>query len=62
MKDGTAFIVNELDRDGLLRRLCEVGSNRLITIEEFERTTLGLSPLIHQVIQTAVQGIHNSKR
>ncbi|XP_057462455.1 uncharacterized protein LOC130752656 [Actinidia eriantha] len=51
---------DELGRDGLLRRLREVGSNRLIPIEEFERT-LGLSPLIQRVMRREVQEICNSE-
>ncbi|KAA8516197.1 hypothetical protein F0562_019376 [Nyssa sinensis] len=56
LDDGTEFIVDELDQDGMLRRLREVGSNRLITIEEFERT-LGLSPSIQQVTQREIKEV-----
>ncbi|GFY81535.1 transducin/WD40 repeat-like superfamily protein [Actinidia rufa] len=51
---------DELGQDGLLRRLREGGSNHLISIEEFERT-LGLSPLIQQVMRREVQQICNSE-
>ncbi|KAJ0112195.1 hypothetical protein Patl1_00639 [Pistacia atlantica] len=50
LDDGTEFIVDELGQDGMLGRLREVGSNRLLTLEEFERS-LGLSPLVQQVMQ-----------
>lgn len=57
---GTEFIVDELDQNGLLRRLREAGSNLLITIEEFERS-LGLCPPIQQVMQKEVREKHNSE-
>ncbi|KAF5953235.1 hypothetical protein HYC85_011179 [Camellia sinensis] len=60
LDDGSEFIVDGLGQDGLLRRLRKVGSNRLITIEEFERN-LGLSSLIQQEMQTRVQEICNSE-
>ncbi|XP_031254010.1 uncharacterized protein LOC116111974 [Pistacia vera] len=50
LDDGTEFIVDELGQDGMLGRLREVGSNRLLTLEEFERS-IGLSPLVQQVMQ-----------
>lgn len=60
LDDGSEFIVDGLGQDGLLRRLRKVGSNRLITIEEFERN-LGLSSLIQQEMQRRVQEICNSE-
>ncbi|KAF7137722.1 hypothetical protein RHSIM_Rhsim07G0002600 [Rhododendron simsii] len=57
--DGTEFTVDELGQDGLLRGLREVATNRLIPIEEFERT-LGLSPLIQQVLRRESQEFCNS--
>lgn len=50
LDDGSEFIVDELGQDGLLRRLREVGSNRLVSGEEFERI-LGLSPLVQRVMR-----------
>lgn len=47
LDDGTEFIVDQLGHDGMLSRLREVGSNRLLTIEEFHNS-LGLTPLVHQ--------------
>lgn len=49
LDDGAEFNVDENGQDGKLGRLREVGSNRLLTLEEFERT-LGLSPLVQQVM------------
>jgi len=50
LDDGSEFIVDELGHDGLLRRLREVGSNRLVSGEEFERI-IGLSPLVQRVMR-----------
>ncbi|KAF8413358.1 hypothetical protein HHK36_001338 [Tetracentron sinense] len=59
LDDGTEFIVDELGQDGVLGRFREVGSNRLITVEEFQRT-LGLSPLVQQFMQREVEEASNS--
>lgn len=59
LDDGTEFTVDEVGQDGLLRGLREVATNRLIPIEEFERT-LGLSPLIQQVLRRESQEFFNS--
>ncbi|XP_042508377.1 uncharacterized protein LOC122084307 [Macadamia integrifolia] len=53
LDDGTEFIVDELGQDGMLSRLREVGSNRLVTVEEFEKT-LWLSPLVQQFMRREV--------
>lgn len=61
LDDGSEFIVDELGQDGLLRRLREVGSNRLVSGEEFERI-LGVSPLVQRVMRRDVgngQAINN---
>ncbi|KAG9452680.1 hypothetical protein H6P81_005584 [Aristolochia fimbriata] len=50
LDDGTEFIVDELGSDGNLSRLREVRSNRLYTVDEFQRT-LGLSPLVQQCMR-----------
>ncbi|KAJ9681122.1 hypothetical protein PVL29_020152 [Vitis rotundifolia] len=50
LDDGREFIVDELGQYGTLSRLREVGSNRVVTIEEFERT-LGLSPLVQKMMR-----------
>ncbi|KAI9182410.1 hypothetical protein LWI28_025079 [Acer negundo] len=60
LDDGTEFIVDELGQDGILGRLREVGSNRLLTVEEFEMS-LGLSPLVQQVMQREVNDGCNLK-
>ncbi|KAF8379984.1 hypothetical protein HHK36_027452 [Tetracentron sinense] len=54
LDDGTEFIVDELEQDGTLSRLREVGSNRLVTVEEFQRT-LGFSPLVQQFMRRKVE-------
>ncbi|XP_068634647.1 uncharacterized protein [Aristolochia californica] len=50
LDDGTEFIVDELGNDGNLSRLREVRSNRLYTVDEFQRT-LGLSSLVQQCMR-----------
>ncbi|XP_044501703.1 uncharacterized protein LOC123222803 [Mangifera indica] len=58
LDDGSEFIVDEIGQDGMLGSLREAGSNRLITVEEFERN-LGLSPLVQQVMQKDVEDVEN---
>lgn len=50
LDNGSEFIVDELGQDGFLRRLREVGSNRLVSGEEFERI-IGLSPLVQRAMR-----------
>ncbi|XWS46260.1 hypothetical protein CRYUN_Cryun14cG0049400 [Craigia yunnanensis] len=54
LDDGTEFIVDELSQDGMFRGLREVGSNHLLTVDEFERM-LGLSPLVQQAMHQEVK-------
>ncbi|KAJ9148120.1 hypothetical protein P3X46_030211 [Hevea brasiliensis] len=49
LDDGTEFIVDELDQNGMLSRLRAVGSNQSLSFEEFQRTT-GASPLIQRLM------------
>ncbi|EOX95658.1 hypothetical protein QUC31_005147 [Theobroma cacao] len=58
LDDGTEFIVDELSQDGMFRRLREVGSNHLLTIDEFERR-LGLSPLVQQAMCREFKEVSN---
>ncbi|KNA11341.1 hypothetical protein SOVF_136070 [Spinacia oleracea] len=53
LDDGSEFIVDELGQDGLFRSLREVGSNRTLSGEEFERI-LGLSPLVQRAMRRGV--------
>ncbi|XXG43285.1 hypothetical protein AAC387_Pa01g3355 [Persea americana] len=53
LDDGTEFIVDEMGQDGTVISLREVGSDRLFTIDEFQRT-LGLSPSVQQFMQRKV--------
>uniref|UniRef100_A0A2P2M607 WD-repeat protein n=1 Tax=Rhizophora mucronata TaxID=61149 RepID=A0A2P2M607_RHIMU len=48
LDDDTEFMINEADQDGMIRRLREVSSNRLLSFEEFQRTVAPPSPLFHQ--------------
>ncbi|MFQ6633427.1 hypothetical protein Gotur_012022 [Gossypium turneri] len=56
LDDGTEFIVDELSQDGKFRKLREVGSNHLLTVDEFERK-LGLSPVIQQAMRREVKDV-----
>ncbi|XWS76852.1 hypothetical protein CRYUN_Cryun01aG0213400 [Craigia yunnanensis] len=58
LDDGTEFVVDELSQDGMFRRLQEAGSNRSLTVDEFERK-LGLSPLIQQAMHKEVKEVSN---
>ncbi|XVF22346.1 hypothetical protein REPUB_Repub12eG0164500 [Reevesia pubescens] len=58
LDDGTEFIVDELSQDGMFRRLREVGSNRMLSVDEFERK-LGLSPLVQQAMRREVKEVSN---
>ncbi|XP_010544856.1 PREDICTED: uncharacterized protein LOC104817380 [Tarenaya hassleriana] len=49
LDDGTEFIVDGICQDGSFRKLHELSSNRLFTIEEFERN-LGISRPAHRVM------------
>lgn len=60
LDDGSEFIVDELGQDGLFRRLREVGSNRSLSGEEFERI-LGLSPLVQRAMRRDVGLATNNK-
>ncbi|KAJ9188169.1 hypothetical protein P3X46_003558 [Hevea brasiliensis] len=58
LDDGTEFIVDEHGHDGLSGRIRQVGSNRLLTVAEFERS-LGLSPLVQQVMRREAEVASN---
>ncbi|KAJ6714288.1 TRANSDUCIN/WD40 REPEAT-LIKE SUPERFAMILY PROTEIN [Salix viminalis] len=50
LDDGTGFLVDELDKDGMLNRLPEVGSNQSPSFEGFRRT-LGTYPLLQRFLK-----------
>ncbi|KAG5228198.1 hypothetical protein OIU76_017670 [Salix suchowensis] len=50
LDDGTEFLVDELDKDGMLSRLPEVGSNQSPSFEGFRRT-LGTYPLLQRFLK-----------
>ncbi|XP_048334954.2 uncharacterized protein LOC107423670 isoform X7 [Ziziphus jujuba] len=58
LDDGTEFIVDEMGEDGMLTRLRKVGSDSLLTVQEFERS-LGLSPLVQQMMRREVEQTSN---
>ncbi|KAJ4954672.1 hypothetical protein NE237_011455 [Protea cynaroides] len=59
LDNGTEFVVDELGQDGMLSRLRQVGSNRLVTVDEFEKI-LWLSPLVQQFMRREVVEATNS--
>ncbi|KAF6146020.1 hypothetical protein GIB67_026197 [Kingdonia uniflora] len=59
LDDGTEFIVDEYGQDGMLSKLREVGSNRVVTFEEFDRI-LGLSPMFKQFMVREAGVVSNS--
>lgn len=58
LDNGTEFILDELRQDGMSGRIREVGSNRLLTAAEFERS-LGFSHLVQQVMRREVEDVPN---
>lgn len=50
LDDGTEFLVDELGPDGMLSKLRVVGSNQMVTIEEFQET-VGSSSLVQRLLQ-----------
>nr|XP_018632305.1 WD repeat-containing protein 44-like isoform X1 [Nicotiana tomentosiformis] len=56
LDNGVEFVVDEFGRDGILSQVREVGSNRLFTAEEFQRT-LGSSPLVQKLLRRVPDGI-----
>ena len=59
LDDGTEFVVDEMGHDGVLRRLRQVGSGRLLTVEEFERS-LGISPFVQRFMQKGIDDSFDS--
>ncbi|MCD7463296.1 hypothetical protein HAX54_050287 [Datura stramonium] len=56
LDNGVEFVVNELSQEGMLSQVREVGSNRLFTAEEFQRT-LEPSPLVQKYLGRVPNGI-----
>ncbi|XP_057750017.1 uncharacterized protein LOC130968645 [Arachis stenosperma] len=50
LDDGTQYIMDKLDQDGTPNTLRVVGSNQLISLEEFHRN-IGQSPLVRRYLQ-----------
>ncbi|RWW47004.1 hypothetical protein BHE74_00047036 [Ensete ventricosum] len=61
LDDGTVFVVDDLDKDGGLRSLREVGSNRTLTFHEFERN-FGPSSLIQQLMRRDIDAPSTSEK
>ncbi|XP_022854101.1 WD repeat-containing protein 44-like isoform X2 [Olea europaea var. sylvestris] len=57
LDDGTEFVVDGMDRDGMLTRLQKVGSDKMVSLEEFPRT-LGSSSLVQQFLGKESKGIN----
>lgn len=52
LDNGVEFVVDGYGHDGMLSQVLEVGSNRLFSAEEFQRT-LGPSPLVQKLSESA---------
>ncbi|KAJ7952187.1 putative WD-repeat protein [Quillaja saponaria] len=50
LDDGTEYVVDELGEDGMPSKLRVLGSNQLVSMDEFQRN-LGPSSLVHRVFQ-----------
>ncbi|KAE9614048.1 hypothetical protein Lal_00016417 [Lupinus albus] len=50
LDDGTRFVIDKLGQDGKLSTPCVVGSNQLISLEEFQRTIIP-APLVQRPLQ-----------
>ncbi|KAL2543785.1 Transducin/WD40 repeat-like superfamily protein [Forsythia ovata] len=50
LDDGTEFVVDELSDHGTPTRLREVGSNKMLSLEEFQKT-LGSSALVQRLLR-----------
>ncbi|EEF39027.1 WD-repeat protein, putative [Ricinus communis] len=61
LDDGIEYIIDELGQDGVLGRIREVGSNRLLTVAEFERS-LRLSPLVQKVMRRDVSNLREARK
>ncbi|OIT38498.1 PREDICTED: WD repeat-containing protein 44-like [Nicotiana attenuata] len=57
LDNGSEFVADEFGQDGMLSRLREVGTNRLFTIQEFQRN-LGSSALIQQLLHRDIKGFN----
>ncbi|CAN4075871.1 unnamed protein product [Withania somnifera] len=55
LDNGSEFVADEVGQDGMLSRLREVGTNKILTIEEFMRT-LGSSALVQQLLHRDIKG------
>ncbi|KAG1362291.1 WD repeat-containing protein 44 [Cocos nucifera] len=61
LDDGVMFVVDELGKDGSFRSLREVGSNRIISFHEFERS-FGPPSLIQQLMRREDNATGNSNK
>ncbi|KAL2236676.1 UNVERIFIED_CONTAM: WD repeat-containing protein 44 [Sesamum indicum] len=57
LDNGTEFIMDEVAEDGTLTTLREVGSDRMISLDEFQRT-LGSSALVRQLLRKDPKGFN----
>lgn len=64
LDDGREFVVDEVDQDGMLSRLREIGSDQSFSFEEFQRA-IGTSGLVQQLLRRYVdeiRGVVKAKR
>ena len=51
LNSGEKFVVKELREDGTWKRLREEGTGRHLTMEEFQVSVIGLSPIVQEVMR-----------
>lgn len=51
LDDGKEFVVNEIKEDGTWDKLKEVGTGRQLTMEEFQMSVVGHSPIVQELMR-----------
>lgn len=51
LDDGKEFVVNEIKEDGTWNKLKEVGTGRQLTMEEFQMSVVGHSPIVQELMR-----------
>ncbi|CAA6655690.1 unnamed protein product [Spirodela intermedia] len=51
LNNGDKFVVKELREDGMWKRLREVGTGRQLTMEEFQSSVIGHSPIVQELMR-----------
>ncbi|XP_078440072.1 uncharacterized protein LOC144710237 isoform X2 [Wolffia australiana] len=54
LNSGEEFVVKELREDGMWKNLREVGTGRQLTMEEFQSSVVGLSPIVQELMRRQI--------